>query len=743
MRPNYSKAIAAALFMVAALSLTACGSSDNEPAPPGGEPGQGGGNPGGGKLSITTPGARPGMLSGNKALVAIARSRRVLGPGLPPYDAGDLTQNSISVMLNGQNVTARFKKTRLNGGGTALLGLVAGLNKGANTLTVRGDDGAKASLTLTDYPISGPIFSGPHEEFFICQTQASGLGPPQDKQDCSAPTKVHYVYLTSDTNTFENFDPDGPRPSDIATTTTSTGHKVPFIVRLEKGVINRAIYQIAILDDPARPGPDPWTITSGWNGRLVYLFGGGCGSGHHQGTAASSPKVLKKGLLEEGYAVATSTLNALSNNCNAVLSAETALMVKEHFAETLGVPVYTIGNGRSGGAIQQYMIADNYPGILDGITPGDSFPDYMVQPGISDCGLLVHYFKNSTRNWTPQEKTAVSGEGTFGSCKTWNRSPALKTIKASVGCDKSIPPNLIFDARTNPGGIRCTFQDHLVNILGTDPDTGYARRPLDNIGVQYGLEALNNGLISEAQFIDLNKNIGGYNINGKIVTQREKANIKALNVIYATGGLTTAEGGLPTTPIIDHRIYRDPSGNIHTSFYSFSTRKRLLATAGTASNQVMLVAPHGYPRPVSNNRVIGLMDQWLSNIRGDESGRTLGRKIADDKPDGLSDACFDRNGDKITEPASYGSTDRCNQLYPPHGDPRMGAGEPVSLNILKCQLKSVHVADYAPDVHFSDKQLSTLKAIFPKGVCGWSKPSVGKVPYQGTWSTFGGSAAPK
>lgn len=55
-------------------------------------------------------------------------------------------------------------------------------------------------------------------------------------------------------------------------------------MRVEKGTINRAVYEIAMLHQPRTPLPDPWTDTKGWNNRLVYTFGGGCAAGHRQGT---------------------------------------------------------------------------------------------------------------------------------------------------------------------------------------------------------------------------------------------------------------------------------------------------------------------------------------------------------------------------------------------------------------------------------------------------------------------------
>jgi hypothetical protein len=46
----------------------------------------------------------------------------------------------------------------------------------------------------------------------------------------------------------------------------------------------------------------------------------------------------------------------------------------------------------------------------------------------------------------------------------------------------------------------------------------------------------------------------------------------------------------------------------------------------------------------------------------------------------------------------------------------------------------VSFADYK--VSFSDAQKSRLKAIFPEGVCDWSKPGVSQVPIKGTYQRY-------
>ena len=77
-------------------------------------------------------------------------------------------------------------------------------------------------------------------------------------------------------------------------------------------------------------------------------------------------------------------------------------------------------------------------------------------------------------------------------------------------------------------GVRCTFQDNLVNVFGSDPKTGVARNPFDNIGVQYGLKALNDGKITFDQFMDINTRIGGHDNDGKIVPQRTVGDAQAI-----------------------------------------------------------------------------------------------------------------------------------------------------------------------------------------------------------------------
>jgi len=131
---------------------------------------------------------------------------------------------------------------------------------------------------------------------------------------------------------------------------------------------------------------------------------------------------------------------------------------------------------------------------------------------------------------------------------------------------------------------------------------------------------------------------------------------------------------------------------------------------------------------------MSLMDQWLDNIAKDQSSHSVLEKISAAKPDGIADACWSEDGEKIVEKRTYDGGGRCNQLFPPHGDPRIAAGEPLTEGILKCALKPVNPKDY---VHaLTEEQLARLKAIFPQGVCDYTRPGIGQGPMQGPWPKY-------
>src|SRR5262249_46027203 len=129
------------------------------------------------------------------------------------------------------------------------------------------------------------------------------------------------------------------------------------------------------------------------------------------------------------------------------------------------------------------------------------------------------------------------------------------------------------------------------------------------------------------------------------------------------------------------------------------------------------------------------MDQWLTALLADTSSDPVHDKLLRAKPADLVDACFTNNGTvKISELQVFQGNTTCNQLYPSHSSPRMVAGESVTNDVLKCQLKPITPSDYA--VTFLPAEMAQLQAIFPQGVCDFSKPGVGQAPLEDTWVFF-------
>ena len=658
-------------------------------------------------LGITVLSTRPDMITGGDALVRIDVS------GIPPAQ--------VRVVLNDEDISDSFALAPDN---QSLEGMVEGLQEGENVLIAM--DGAGTTRTRTElrnHPLTGPVISGEHLAPFLCTTEAEGLGEALD-DDCTAATQVNYFYRNLAGDFLPITDITAPYPDDLASTVINK-RPVPFVVRVESGTINRAIYHLALLDDPQRTYGE-WDGAS-WNGRLVFSFGGGCGTHYNQGSR-SSESVLDGTVLERGFAHMVSSFNVMGHQCNDNLSAETLMMLKEHFIENYGLPVWTLGNGASGGAIQQLLIAQNYPGLLNGLMPGMAFADsFSVRPGVADCRILKRYFDDSALPWNDEQRQAVEGYSP-GTCAAWERS-FLDVIVADTGCD--IPEALQYNAETNRGGARCTLYDTNVASLGRDPVTGFAWQALDNVGVQYGLQALRDGVISGAQFIDLNARVGGFDRDGKPVATRTHGQLPGLEAAYRSGRVNQGMGSLASVPILHTRPYNDPLGDIHDRFRDFQIRARLRKANGSAENQIIWLYPDRARSAEIGALALDTMREWLDRLTADHSDAPLLTRVANARPEVAVDACWDPSGQRIDEPFEFMGEGRCNALYPSHTNPRLAAGAPLVDDAIKCALRPPVQEDYGAAI--TAEQWQALLAAFPEGVCDYSMPGPGQVPPAGTF----------
>ncbi len=752
----------------------------------------------------------------------------------------------VALTLNGVAISPTLTREEASG---ELRTLISGLTPGSNVITAStgtGKSGRRVQLTVKNHPITGPIISGPHQSPFYCRTSESGLGAPRDA-NCSIDTVYQWFYRQSSDLQYVELDPKATTyPDDLQMTTTKEGESVPFIVRVESSTINRGIARIGVLDDPIARGGKALPFTPHWNRRVYYIFGESCGVGYQQGKNTPNfvlgappnfPAAFREGLenqdpdavgdmvdtgnilinlvggaerLGKGDIVVHSTLSAFGVHCNPFVSMETTMMLKEHITEQYGVPEQFIGTNGSGAALQQYNAANNAPGLLTAAMPTATFADIAsTAMTVTDCGLLVNYFANSSFDWTsPQKRAAVSGHNAQTSlnldpltsndssgqssqlnneiCKSWV-STFFDRVQPTKGC--SVPeagsgdsgPAFRYHPTNNPGGTRCTIQDANVNWLGTQdhpdiPGVKVARRPLDNIGVQYGLQALRDGVISAEEFLDLNSAIGGLDIDGNFVTQRHAMSEDLASLLHRVGQVI-GRGSLAETPILDLAPYIDliPLLNIHESVRPFTIRARLNARAGREDTQVIwrgvLTQPDAFET----------IDAWTEAIRQNPSANRI-NDVASLRPSGpvpyaATDSCsFATLGGQLDLPgalllplggqaplipgtgapstsipfavnapetwnADGSGNGPCANLLPVVQTPRIAADMPMSDDVLKCQLKAIAAADYNGKLNAA--QLARLGTIFPKGVCDYSKPGVGDLAMSAnslSWPAIGGSS---
>ena len=122
------------------------------------------------------------------------------------------------------------------------------------------------------------------------------------------------------------------------------------------------------------------------------------------------------------------------------------------------------------------------------------------------------------------------------------------------------------------------------------------------------------------------------------------------------------------------------------------------------------------------------MDRWLSAVEMDHRSTSVAQKVIQDKPSDITDECWNGTGQMLT-----------NSLCPAgevnvEGTPRTVAGDAITTDDNKCQLKPHDRSDYS-GVAFTDPEWAQLQQTFPTGVCDFSKPGVGQQPTV-PWLTY-------
>ena len=372
------KLMACAIVTAACAAIAACGHDDGGPTVLTG-------------TSVKVVSTRADMVSGGTALVEV---------DLPP----NAVPGRLKVMVGSTDETSVFA-TRSDG---RIVGLVTGLVSGDNVVAVTSLDNsfAGARLTVTNHPNGGPVLLSSQTQPWVCATpvptsatsttpatNASGLSTAATNAQCDIAAESHFFYRTltpalvtagdggcsfvlpDPSPTIANPRPATPAnsclqpyvagttPDSAVAMTTPLGSSTPvrYIVRVERGTVNRGIYDVAVLYDPTKP----WTANapqSQWNRKVVYSFGASTGQPRLQ--YRTEQVWADDSALSRGFMVVDNSLNDSLYNSNRILNVETLMMMKEYVTKNYGEILYTAGNGCSGGSIGQNTAVSIYPGAV-------------------------------------------------------------------------------------------------------------------------------------------------------------------------------------------------------------------------------------------------------------------------------------------------------------------------------------------------------------------------------------------
>jgi hypothetical protein len=84
----------------------------------------------------------------------------------------------------------------------------------------------------------------------------------------------------------------------------------------------------------------------------------------------------------------------------------------------------------------------------------------------------------------------------------------------------------------------------------------------DNVGIQYGLKALQSGATTAEEFVTLNERIGGFDADSNRIPARTVADLPALDIAYRAGIVSSGKN-LGKLPILDSRGYDETGITLH------------------------------------------------------------------------------------------------------------------------------------------------------------------------------------
>ena len=127
------------------------------------------------------------------------------------------------------------------------------------------------------------------------------------------------------------------------------------------------------------------------------------------------------------------------------------------------------------------------------------------------------------------------------------------------------------------------------------------------------------------------------------------------------------------------------------------------------------------------------MGQWLDALAKTPASGSAPDRLKRAKPAAAVDGCWDLEGDahrRTGDVRRAGPMQR--RCFPSHKNPRLVAGAPLADDITEVRAEA-HRRSRLQSRRSPPSELQTLNAIFPRGVCDYTKPGLNQAPLAGTY----------
>ena len=308
------------------------------------------------------------------------------------------------------------------------------------------------------------------------------------------------------------------------------------------------------------------------------------------------------------------------------------------------------------------------PRRLPGHHAGLQLPRRVVAAGCSTwttrcCAATSRTRRAGRRAWRgrPTADRAVLGPPELRQRDHLHHGDRRRCCDPSRSCP-GVAAEQVYDAKTNPKGVRCSLQDYMVNVFGrrasrTASPAGRGTTSASSTACK----ALMAGKITPAQFVDVNAKVGGRDIDYEPTAERARRRPAR----RSSAPTAAARSTRPRTSTRSRSSTCAAPTRAPSTTSTAPTRCARGSTASTAPPPTRCCGAGRSPLlgdPTFADESIVAMDEWLAAVEKDTRDIPLAQKIIEDKPADAHRPLHQRRRRRTCPPSS--ATRRCRATRP-------------------------------------------------------------------------------